>query len=72
MTTEIFVALPDEAVQVWRPISAEHVGGDRYLITEQPYDRSIEIWEFEPGEVVICRIIVTEDRSILAAVARAP
>jgi hypothetical protein len=54
MTSTIYIALPDEAVAVWRPVLAEHLGGDRYRILEQPYDAANERWEFLPGEEVIC------------------
>jgi len=40
---EIYVALIDESVDVWRPVRAKHIGGNVYRIVEQPYDREIEI-----------------------------
>jgi hypothetical protein len=67
MTITIYVALPDEAVQVWRPVLAQHLGGDRYRIIEQPYDRSVERWEFVPGDEVVCKLIPAQDGEILAA-----
>ena len=51
----IHVALLDEAVDVWRPVEAEHVHGNVYLLAAQPYERTIEKWQFEPGDQVICR-----------------
>jgi len=45
----IYVALLDEAVDVWRPVQAECLGGNIYRILGQPYDRSVESWQFEPG-----------------------
>ncbi|HYV46629.1 MAG TPA: hypothetical protein VFA20_17305 [Myxococcaceae bacterium] len=68
---QIYVALLDEGVDVWRPIKAELVEGDVYRIIHQPYDRTIEAWQFEPGERVICRLIASNDGQILAAVQRA-
>jgi hypothetical protein len=65
---EIFVRLPDEAVDVWRPVLAESLGDHRYRILEQPYDRDAERWEFEPGDDVVCELIGSSQDSILAAV----
>lgn len=64
----IFVRLPDEAVEVWRPVRARSIGSDRYLILEQPYDREIERWEFEPGDEVSCAMVPADGGEILAAV----
>jgi hypothetical protein len=48
----VYVALPEEAVDVWRPVAAEHVGGNEYrLCGVVPED---EVWQFQPGEVVRC------------------
>ena len=66
---EIFVRLPDEAVEVWRPVQARNLGSDRYLILEQPYDRESERWEFEPGDEVTCAMVPADGGEILAAVA---
>jgi len=65
---EIFVRLLDEAVEVWRPVQARSTGPDRYLILEQPYDREIERWEFEPGAEVTCALVPADGGEILAAV----
>lgn len=65
---EIFVRLLDEAVEVWRPVQARNLGSDRYLILEQPYNREIERWEFEPGDKVSCAMVPAEGGEILAAV----
>lgn len=70
MTAEIFVRLPDELVLVWRPIRADHVAGDLYVIADQPYDRSVERWEFEPGQRVVCTLVDSDDGPILAASSR--
>jgi len=49
----IHVYLPEEAVDVWRPCRAEHLGDDRYrILDEAPGD---EVWEFVTGNVVRCR-----------------
>jgi len=64
---EIFVRLLDEVVDVWRPVLAEHLRGDVYRIVDQPYDREVEAWQFEPGTVVVCQLIDWSDGRILAA-----
>lgn len=67
----IYVSLLDEAIDVWRPVQAEHLRGDVYRIIEQPYDRELEHWQFEPGEIVVCKnIALADDGIILAAVKR--
>lgn len=68
--SEIFVRLPDENIDVWRPVRAEQTGPDRYRIVQQPYDREIERWEFEPGDEVICELISSNDDDFLAATRR--
>jgi hypothetical protein len=51
---QIHIRLLDEAVPVWRPVDAEHVGGDQYRVLGPiPED---EVWEFQPGEVVRCHL----------------
>jgi len=51
---QIHIRLLDETVPVWRPVDAEHVGGDQYRVLGQiPGD---EVWEFQPGDVVHCRL----------------
>ncbi|MCA9320620.1 MAG: hypothetical protein KDB53_07790 [Planctomycetes bacterium] len=68
---QIHVSLLDEAVEVWRPVFAEDLGGDVYRIAEQPYDRDLEIWQFEPGDVVVCRRVDSSEGRILAATKKA-
>lgn len=63
----IYVRLIDEAVDVWRPVRAEHLRDDVYRVGEQPYDRTSERWEFEPGDEVVCGLIESADGPILAA-----
>jgi hypothetical protein len=68
--TVIFVSLLDEAVDVWRPVSAERVHDDIYRIVDQPYDRDIERWQFEPGDQVACELVDSDEGRILAATSR--
>lgn len=69
--TEIFVYLPDEQVDVWRPVQAEHLRENLYRIVEQPYDKEDETWQFEPGDEVVCELIDSNEGRILAAMRRA-
>jgi hypothetical protein len=54
-TTTVYVALLDEGVDVWRPVSAERIGEDVYRLIGEAPDPEIEKWEFPPGELVHCR-----------------
>ncbi len=69
MTTnsEIYVKLIGEGVDVWRPVQAEHVRDDIYLIVDQPYDREDETWQFGPGSSVVCELVESSDGPILGA-----
>jgi hypothetical protein len=49
----VYVALLDEGVEVWRPVDAEHVADDEYVLSG-PVPEG-EAWEFQPGDVVRCR-----------------
>ena len=69
--TEIFVSLLDEQVDVRRPVHAERVHDDVYKIADQPYDREVETWQFEPGDEVVCQLIESSEGQILAATRRA-
>ena len=66
-TVEIYVSLLDEGVCVWRPVQAEHLHDNAYRIARRPYDHSIESWQFQPGETVLCEIVESADGPILAA-----
>jgi len=49
----VYVYLPDEAVDVWRPVKGTVLGPDIVRIDDiVPED---EIWEFLPGEIVRVR-----------------
>ncbi len=46
----IFMPLLDEGTEVWRPVAAERLGGDRFrVLGPAPED---EQWAFPPGTVV--------------------
>jgi len=69
-TTHVYVQLLDEGVEAWRPVLAEHEHDNVYRIIEQPYDRQIESWEFEPGDSVICEVVDSNEGKMLAATSR--
>ena len=50
---KIHVYMPAEAVDVWRPVAAEHLGGDLYRIVDTP--PLGEVWQFNQGDIVRCR-----------------
>jgi len=53
-TKTIYIRLLDEGVDVWRPVKAEVLGGERYRIISENTDPEDEKWEFKTGEVVHC------------------
>ncbi len=64
----IYISLLTEGVDVWKPVQAEHLHDNVYRIVNQPYNRAIETWQFEPGDEVECQLITTCDGEIFAAV----
>lgn len=64
------MSLLGEAVDVRRPVRAEHLHDRIYRIVEQPYDRELETWEFGPGDEVICEVVSSDGEAILAAARR--
>jgi hypothetical protein len=50
----VYVTLRDEGVDVWRPVQAEHAGGDLYRLTGEPPDD--EVLAFAVGDVVHCQL----------------
>ena len=49
----VYVALVDDGVGAWRPVDAEHVRDDEYVLAGSVPEG--EVWEFQPGEMVHCR-----------------
>ena len=68
---QVYIPLLDEGVDVWRPVQAERLSGNTYRILSQPYDRSVESWQFEPGDVVLCEMVESSEGRILAATRKA-
>jgi hypothetical protein len=48
----IYIYLLDEGTDVWRPVNAEHVSGNRYRIISVNSDPDDEHWQFNTGAVV--------------------
>jgi hypothetical protein len=73
MTEQIYVALLDEGIDVWRPAPARRVAGDVYTILRpSDYDPDSETWQFPPGSTVVCSPRTTSGgETVLAAVAAA-
>jgi len=69
-TVTIFVRLLDEGVDVWRPVTAQLQRDNVYRILDQPYDRNLERWQFEPGDVVRCEPLDLDGGPVLAAAKR--
>jgi NAD(P)H-flavin reductase len=65
--TTVYVFLPDEAVDVWRPVSAEHIRDDVYRIVGEPPDPEDEKWQFQPGQHVRCRLQQLDEGEFLVA-----
>lgn len=54
--TTVFVRLLDEGLNVWRPVPAEPLGGDRFrLLMFDDFDGGTETWEFPRHSVVRCK-----------------
>ena len=68
--TTIYIFLPDEAVDVWRPVEATHLGGDRYRIMSVNLDADTERWQFDSGDIVRCERRELSDGEELVACER--
>ena len=69
MTDQIYVALLDEGLPVWRPVPARQLDESTFIIDRpKDYDPDVETWEFPPGSTVICEPRSTANGEILAAV----
>ena len=56
---QIYMPLLEEAVECWRPVEAERIGADLYVVVGAIPEG--EVWAFQPGETVFCRDQVFED-----------
>lgn len=67
--TIVHVALPDELVDVWRPVKASLMAPGLYRLDEYPnYDPTLERWEFPPGSTVRCESRELDGQTRLVAV----
>jgi len=67
-STVVFVRLLGEGTDVWRPVTARELGGDRFLLLEpDDYDPEDEEWEFLPNRIVICQHESRDGRQVLIA-----
>jgi hypothetical protein len=67
----IYVYLLDEGTDVWRPVDADHVSGNKYRILSVNPDPDDEHWQFNAGDVVatemrelsggLCLVAVSSD-----------
>ena len=67
---EIYVAILDEDVSVWRPVRARRISGNAYRIVDQPYDTDDGTWEFTPGMQVVCEHRILSGERCLVAVSK--
>jgi len=64
-TATIFVELIGEATPCWRPVEAEQLSDNSFrIIDAKPED---EIWKFDRGDVVRCKLDPFHDGSGLVA-----
>jgi hypothetical protein len=66
----IYVYLPAERVDVWRPVEASQEDDLIYRIADTPEPRG-EVWEFPPGSLVRCEWRELSKAPSLVAVALA-
>ena len=70
-TIDVYMALLDEGVSVWRPAPAASLGnGLHVLLRPEGYDPDDEVWEYPPGSIVRCERRRIKDGDIFAAVDR--
>jgi hypothetical protein len=50
---QIYLPLLNEGTDVWRPVEAEHLGGDLYRIAQEP--PADEEWPVRSGDIVRCK-----------------
>ena len=68
--TMIYVTLVGEGMNVLRSVRAEHVGRDYYrIIDEMPAG---ETWQFQPGQIVLCKKKNLSSGKALVAIEEAP
>ncbi|UFH60262.1 hypothetical protein [Sulfurovum mangrovi] len=62
----IYTLLLDEGIDVWKPVEAEKLDGNRYRILEddkKAFHHYLEKWEFKMNDIVKCEYrTLTEGR----------
>jgi hypothetical protein len=64
----VHIYLLNEGTDVWRPVDAEHISGNRYRITGSNADPEDEQWQFQTGDVVRCELRCLSSGNRLVAV----
>lgn len=65
----IYVYLPDELVDVWRPVEAQCIRDSIFRIVSVNPDPQNERWEFSTGTVVLCEQRPMDDgKEVLVAI----
>ena len=68
-TSTVYVALLDEGLDVYRPVLAEKIADDTFVLTKPAdYDPDDERWEFPPGSKVKCEKRMTNEGEITLAI----
>jgi hypothetical protein len=69
----VYVYLLNEGTDSWRPVNADYVNKDTYLLHGQDiYNPSDEEWEFPPGTLVLTEIKkLSSGNSFLVAIQKA-
>jgi hypothetical protein len=52
---QVYVALLDEGIEVYRPVDAVWLQEDLYQLVAENQHREDERWQFSTGEIVRCR-----------------
>ena len=69
--TTVYVFLPEELVEVWRPVHAIRSGnGFRLLDSTPDGPHEDERWEFPPGSLVSCETRPLSEGPALVAIRR--
>jgi len=69
-TIEIYIRLLDEGTGCSRPTQAVDLGNGLFKILPTPnFDSADEVWEFPPGSIVRSKVMLSEGKEFLLAVA---
>ena len=70
-TDKIYMPLLDEGTPVWRPVMAERLDRERFIIISNDIDPEDEEWQFSTGDTVRCEMkeLMDGETKIIALVA---